>query len=43
LSKCAGTLLFDEIEKAPPRILEELALQVLDAARFSKPAWHRGS
>jgi ATP-dependent Clp protease ATP-binding subunit ClpB len=34
LSKCAGTLLFDEIEKAHPRILD-VFLQVLDAARLS--------
>jgi ATP-dependent Clp protease ATP-binding subunit ClpB len=33
-SKCAGTLLFDEIEKAHPRILD-VFLQVLDAARLS--------
>ena len=37
LSKCAGTLFFDEIEKAHPRILD-VSLQVLDAARFPKPA-----
>ena len=34
LSKCAGTLLFDEIEKAHPRILD-VFLQMLDAARLS--------